>query len=139
MWNDKYKNRFLPTGRIGRKDFAKNILFVWITGLILIGAMNWTMENFPFIAILAMLYFVVLCWVQLCLYAKRMHDFGFRVWWLLLPSLLGGLFAGKIVLHASFGFNFMQPNISTFLTLAVLVALFAVPGQKTANKFGEPV
>ncbi len=138
MWNEKYRSRFIPAGRIGRKDFIKNILFLWVSSGLLYGSMFVTFPHFPKLSILFLLYLLFLCWVQLCLYAKRLHDVGFRAWWLVLVWVFGQVslegVRTDLNLHISLGLN-----LQTLVILAILFLMFMKSGQPQTNKFGEPV
>ena len=136
MWNEKYKNRFLPVGRIGRKDFAKNIFFVVASMLVLLWLIGRAVESNMALAVGGCMFFAFLSWHVFTLLAKRLHDIGLRVWWLfvyvlmLIVLLIFCAFLGGITV-----FNFLK----TICDIALCVVLFAKPGQSIANKFGAPV
>jgi uncharacterized membrane protein YhaH (DUF805 family) len=140
-------------GRIGRKDF-------WIGVLILFVA--WTIA--PVFHLLAPVIWVLLLYPWVCVFAKRLHDFGRSGWLILLPVAagavavtLGLVFGGIAGLGAlwSLAFGWADPGawalvfgglgvMAGFVALAGVVKLVFVlwvglsPGQAGPNRFGPP-
>ena len=136
MWNEKYRSRFIPTGRIGRKDFAKNLAFILLSAGLLFGMMVSVMEN-PIFASFGMIYFCFLLWNLFCLIVKRLHDMGYRAWWLL-AYWFGGIVVSAIVSLISKS-PIVDIMVQGAITIAFYAILLSIKGQPQANKFGEPV
>lgn len=141
MWKEEYKSRFKPSGRIGRKDFFKNSVFNLISYFLLFYFLLTLMPVFTqtdnvFIKVsflFGFFYAFVLVYVCFCLLAKRMHDIGFRLWWLWLVMIVVQVVCGKVFppvksVYAAQGIN-----------LLLLLFLFFKKGQNQANKFGDTV
>jgi len=140
-------------GRIGRKDF-------WIGVLILFIA--WTIA--PIFHLLAPLIWVLLLYPWVCVFAKRLHDFGKSGWLIAIPFAVGAaavclgmLFGGLAAIGALWGIasEGLEPNawavafgslgiMAGFLALAGVVKIVFVlwvglsPGGPGENRFGPP-
>jgi uncharacterized membrane protein YhaH (DUF805 family) len=66
-----------PEGRIGRKDF-------WLGALILIAA--WMVSHVAHV--FAPILWLLLIYPWVCVYAKRLHDFGKSAWLVLIPFVV---------------------------------------------------
>ncbi len=133
MWNEKYRSRFIPAGRINRKDFAKNLVFILLSAGLLFWMMTSAMEN-PILVPFGTVYFCFLVWNLFCLIVKRLHDMGYRAWWLLVywfgASVLVSLISKNPIV------NIIAQGV---ITLAFYAILLSIKGQPQTNKFGEPV
>lgn len=112
-------------GRSGRREFWLFQLLIAIVLFIVMVAMlmnNPGMSSaeanrrFPSWAGLALLPFIV---PLVAVSVRRLHDLGWRGWWLALLVVGGAI-----------------PAIDTIVALAWLV-IMALPGSKRANRFGE--
>ena len=148
MWKEKYRNRFIPSGRIGRKDFLKNeLLYVMLFILFAILAiynspfsatlkgntLKYSIQSVSFVSGACFIYCFVIAYLSLCLFAKRIHDIGLRLWW---------LFIAYIVFQFGVGMLFTQqiaPTIALLVNLGITLVLFLKRGDKTKNKFGDIV
>jgi uncharacterized membrane protein YhaH (DUF805 family) len=74
-----WKNLFLnANGRIGQKDFWIGFLILFVGGFIL-----------GLIPILGMIVSIVLIYPWVCLFSKRLHDFGKTGWLAAVPFAIG--------------------------------------------------
>jgi len=131
MWKKGYKSRFVPGGRIGRKDFLKNALFIVACFVAFCGLGFFS--SVGAVSIVSILYGLFLVYTLLCLYAKRMHDFGFRLWWLWLVAVAIELVCRFLIMSSLSG------QVSRGLLLALLLIPFFKRGQNRTNKFGKAV
>ena len=158
MWKKEYKSRFTPSGRIGRKDFLKNFLFLMGSSILLeliIFASGGSLLSSEINGIaskmmvcnliIAIIYLFILMYTGLCLTAKRTHDLGFRLWWLCLLNLGYPLVMALVnLLLLKFIKSFFVLTIIGFVLYFVLFGLiiyllFFKKGQAHANKFGDVV
>jgi uncharacterized membrane protein YhaH (DUF805 family) len=119
---------FSADGRIGQKDF-------WIAVLIM--ALIWVLA--PALHVLAPVIWLVVIYCWVCVFSKRLHDFGRSGWLILLPvavwaaafilaMVLGGLTAlGAIYTAVTSG---REPESWTLFlgALGSMLAFFAVAG-----------
>ena len=149
-----WRNLFLSTeGRIGQKDF-------WLGALILFAI--WVLT--PVLHILAPLAWLLLLYLWICVFAKRLHDFGKSGLFILAPFIvgfialtLGVIFGGVTVLSgiwtfaqgggepASWAAFFAALGIMlAFLCLAALFKFIFIlwvglsTGDAGANRYGPP-
>jgi uncharacterized membrane protein YhaH (DUF805 family) len=138
---------FSADGRISRQQF-------WIGALILIGAgvvLGW-------IPIIGWLISLVSLYAWVCLYSKRLHDFGKSGWLTAIPVGLTIVCAiaaiatmGGMAAMGAFNTDYMHPGAmmgmgltAALMGLAMLVSLGFLlwvgltPTQPGANKYGEP-
>ena len=77
-----WKFLFLDSnGRIGRKDFWIGFLILFVAGFVL-----------GLIPVLGVLISIALIYPQVCLYAKRLHDFGKSGWLAAVPYAAAAIF-----------------------------------------------
>ena len=139
MWKKEFKNRFLPLGRIGRKDYLKSTLFIHFTTCPFL-FLNSPGGNMLF---WEACYTIFIFWTLFCLAAKRIHDIGYSAWFFVL-FFLGhhvvnnlGAYTNEIIGHPLFLFN-LEQKISDFLfVLLPMIYLILKPGDKGKNKFGN--
>lgn len=82
MWKKEFKNRFLPLGRIGRKDYIKSTLFIlWTTCPFLFLTFS---ALSGYMLLLMICYTIFIFWTLFCLAAKRIHDIGYSAWFFVL-------------------------------------------------------
>jgi uncharacterized membrane protein YhaH (DUF805 family) len=144
---------FSGDGRIGQKDF-------WIGVLIL--ALIWFLA--PVLHLLAPIIWLVVAYCWVCVFSKRLHDFGKSGWLMLLPV---GVWMGAFILAMVFGGVTAVSAIATamsagrepvswtvlFGALWTMLALFGVaaliklvfllwvglsPGDPDQNRYGPP-
>lgn len=141
MWKKEFKNRFLPLGRIGRKDYIKSTLFIlWTTCPFLFLTFS---ALSGYMLLLMICYTIFIFWTLFCLAAKRIHDIGYSAWFFVL-FFLGqhvvnnlGAYTNEIIGHPLFLFN-LEQKISYFLfVLLPMIYLILKPGDKGKNKFGN--
>ena len=138
---------FSADGRIGQKEFWTGFLILFIGGILihvvpLAGTLIWALSTY--------------CWI--CLYSKRLHDFGKSGWHQLWVFVLGYLCVAIGVVVAGGGAiaalatgHWNWPMFAG--AAAILVGLFALsalahflfllyvglsPTQRAANKYGPP-
>ena len=142
-----------PEGRISQKDF-------WIGVLVLVCL--WLVSHF--LHVLAPLIWLLLVYPWVCIYAKRLHDFGKSGWLVLLPIVvgigalcLGLLFGGLGAIGALVAIftNGAEPSawaavfaglgiMLAFLGLAAIAKLVFMlwvglsPGDPGDNRYGPP-
>ena len=141
MWKEEYKSRFKPSGRIGRKDFLKNSIFNLLSYFLLFYMLLTLMPVFTqtdnvFIKVsflFGLFYAFILVYVWFCLLAKRMHDIGFRLWWLWLAMIVIQVICGQVFPPVK------SVYVAQGIDLFLLLLLFFKKGQKQANKFGNTV
>lgn len=146
-----WKFLFLSSdGRLSRQQF-------WIGALILIGASvvaGW-------IPLVNIIFFFVSLYAWVCLYSKRLHDFGKSGWLTVIPialfvvsfilamATMGGLAAmgafegmhGEAMhpgMMMGAGVTAMLFGLSGLVTLAFLVWVGLTPGDPGPNRYGEP-
>lgn len=144
-----WKTLFLTAeGRIGKKDYWIGVLCLFIAGLVLnqidfIGAV-WS---------LASLYFAV------CVYGKRLHDFGRSAWLLALPVVVmilaviaatavggasilamasGGSLASGLGALAGAGVASLLVIGGALFALGFLIWMGVQDGDADTNRFGPP-
>jgi uncharacterized membrane protein YhaH (DUF805 family) len=85
-----------PDGRIGQKDFWIGVLILFVIWLLT-----------PILHILAPVAWLLLLYPWVCVFAKRLHDFGKSGMWILAPfivgfcaAVLGAIFGGVTVVSA---------------------------------------
>lgn len=82
-----WKFLFLDSnGRIGRKDFWIGFLILFVAGFVL-----------GLIPVLGVLISIALIYPQVCLYAKRLHDFGKSGWLAAVPYAAATIFVVTIL------------------------------------------
>ena len=142
-----------PEGRMSQGSF-------WLCALILFVA--WVLSHL--FHVFAPIIWLLLLYMWICVYAKRLHDFGRSAWLILLPAvvgmgavfmglLFGGLSAiGAIVAMATHG---GEPSAwaAMFAGLGIMLAFLAVagvakvifllwvglsPGDPGDNRYGPP-
>ena len=141
MWKKEYKNRFNPSGRIGRKDFFKNVLFILISYFLLFRTLPFLMPALTqsgqiivnIIFFLGFFYALFLVYTLFCLLAKRTHDIGFRLWWLCLVIIGARLIIGQLIISLN---PLYSRHINYGITLIILLFLLFKKGQGKKNKFG---
>lgn len=84
-------------GRIGQKDFWIGFLILFVAGLVL-----------GLIPVLGAIIGLILLYPQVCLFSKRLHDFGKTGWLYLAPIVLSVVLAGAMV--AMSGAAFFTPG-----------------------------
>jgi uncharacterized membrane protein YhaH (DUF805 family) len=133
-----------PHGRIARGPFWLGLLIVMVLGLLA--------NAIPVVGPLAGL---VLLWPQIAIHVKRLHDFGWSGWLLLLPFSVSALCVGMIMLNGGAALLAATPEqLPTLLTSpkmrlpsVYLEVAFAVEfvfllwvgltkGDPNANRFG---
>lgn len=118
-------------GRITRKTFI-------FAGLGLITLKNVMSVLFPHPTALVAIILLVGIWAALALCAKRLHDLGWRAWWLLLdaPPLgsVFGLLPQNIEVAGLFGYA--ELLIFIVVPTALLLVLFLKEGEAAANAYG---
>lgn len=134
-------------GRIGQKDFWIGFLILFIAGLIL-----------GMIPILGQILQLVLIYLWVCLYSKRLHDFGKTGWLAAVPfaiGLIAGVFAvmagGAAIFGASMGDAAAAGGAFAALAgmgLVMMLAFLAwigftlwvglTKGDPAANQYGAP-
>jgi uncharacterized membrane protein YhaH (DUF805 family) len=84
-----------------------------------------------------MLWGIVLFVLQFGIIIRRLHDFGYSGWWLLLIFPLLGIADTLLMTHLSrtFGLPLMSGLVSGLFGLLLLI----FPGDATENEFGPPV
>ena len=145
-----WKTLFLSAnGRIGRQSFWIGVAILFVAGLLL---------NFiPIIGQLAALA-LTYCWV--CVYSKRLHDFGKTGWLAAVPfalmivfMILGMMSMGGMAAVGAFsgsekamagaamggmGVMAMLGMLFALLSLAFLLWVGLTPGDPGSNTYGEP-
>ena len=145
-----WKTLFLSAnGRIGRQTFWIGVLILFVAGIVL---------NFiPIIGQLAALA-LTYCWV--CIYSKRLHDFGKTGWLAAVPFALVLLFfiismisfGGMAAMGAFSGNDDMMAGAAMggmggmalfggligLIGLAFLLWVGLTPGDPAANQYGDP-
>ena len=145
-----WKTLFLSAnGRIGRQSFWIGVAILFVAGMVL---------NFiPIIGQLAALA-LTYCWV--CVYSKRLHDFGKTGWLAAVPFVLVLLFAilgmmsvGGMAAMGAFsgsedamagaamggmGVMALASMLIGLLALAFLLWVGLTPGDAGPNRYGEP-
>ena len=146
-----WKFLFLSSdGRISRQQF-------WIGALILIGAgviAGW-------IPLVNIAFFFVSLYAWVCLYSKRLHDFGKTGWLTAIPIslfliafvLVMMTMGGLAAMGAFEGMHGEDPNpaalmgagvsamllgLAALVSLAFLLWVGLTPGEPAANRYGEP-
>lgn len=91
------KSLFSFRGRINRTSFWKRIAFLFASGVVIGGAIDWTIgwDNFNasnefgfpeiLVTIVCWVWFLSSVWIGLATGVKRLHDRGRSGWWLLIP------------------------------------------------------
>ena len=143
---------FSPDGRISRQQF-------WIGVLILLGASvvaRW-------IPLINVIFFFVSLYVWVCLYSKRLHDFGRSGWLTAIPiglfvlacvlgvAAMGGMaamgaFTGmhgeNAAMHTGammgMGFTALLFMLVGLVALGFLLWVGLTPGEAGPNKYGDP-
>ena len=124
-----------PQGRIGRAAF-------WI-GFAMVMVLSVVLNLIP--GVIGHLLGFVALWPQVCIHAKRLHDMGRTVWWMLLPALV--LIACGLVSYA-LGYSETgqaSPEAMAPLALAAvcgigfLLWVGLTPGRSEPNRFGPAV
>ena len=139
MWKKEFKNRFLPLGRIGRKDYIKSTLFIHFTTwpILFLNSPGGNM------LLLEDCYTIFIFWTLFCLAAKRIHDIGYTAWFFVLFSLGQhvvnnlGAYTNEIIGHPLFLFNLEQKISYLLFVLLPMIYLILKPGDKGKNKFGN--
>jgi uncharacterized membrane protein YhaH (DUF805 family) len=119
---------FSADGRIGQKDF-------WIAVLIML--VIWVLA--PALHILAPVVWLVVAYCWVCVFAKRLHDFGKSGWLILLPAavwaaafilamVFGGLTAWGAIMTAMSSGREAMPWTVFMGALGSMLAFFALAG-----------
>ncbi len=141
-------------GRIGRKDF-------WIGVLILFAI--WVMSHA--LHLLAPLVWVLLLYPWVCVFAKRLHDFGRSGWLIAVPFAIGAaalvlalVFGGMSAMGAIFaaatggaeptswgmvfgglGLMLAMLGVAGLVKLVFILWVGLTPGDPGPNRYGPPV
>lgn len=116
-----------PNGRIGRLEF-------WI-GFVILFAIDFALWKFaPFGRLVSLP--LVYCWI--CLFAKRLHDYGQTGWWVLFPlaAVAAILFAAGIMFQFGVGVD-----LRYVVFLAIVIFWMWVGGSEgdhRENRHGAP-
>ncbi|MEL6568140.1 MAG: TIR domain-containing protein [Pseudomonadota bacterium] len=128
---------FVPTGRIGQKSFW--IGFAILFGIAFVGGL--ATAAVPAVAFVIEM---VLLYPSICLYGKRLHDFGMSAW------IYGGFRIAMIVVGAVIGgmmgasgayvedIVIVTGVLSFLATIAITLWIGLMKSQPTANKHGPP-
>lgn len=143
-----------PEGRIGQKDFWIGVLILFVI---------WVVTPFV-LHILSPIVWLVLLYPWVCVFAKRLHDFGKSGMWILAPfvvgfcaGVLGVIFGGVTILSAIWTamMGGMHPvswavllgafgTMMAFIAVAGVVKLVFIlwvglsTGDTGANRWGPP-
>ena len=142
MWNTElWGKRYKKSGRIGRLDYFKSQLFLFLiaSGLLLLGMLTLS----KVIILITFVYACIQLWLSFCLVAKRLHDIGLSSWTLLVFLILILRFTiisgSDVHIYSILGFIF--GNAAGYAQLALyivfLAVLFGVKGTRTDNKYGK--
>jgi len=102
-----------PKGRIARGSF-------WL-GILILVVLNMLLSTIPVLGAAAGL---ILLWPQIALYMKRLHDFGWSGWLLLLPFSVSALGVGLLIANAG-------PALGSAKTPEQAQALLLSPAMRT--------
>jgi uncharacterized membrane protein YhaH (DUF805 family) len=140
-----------PEGRIGQRDFWVGVLILFVV---------WILT--PLLHLLAPLVWLVLLYPWVCVFTKRLHDFGKSGLLILVPfvvgfiaAVLGVIFGGVTVLSAiwtamqggTLSLAVLLGALGTmlaFLGVAAVVKFVFIlwvglsPGDQAANRYGPP-
>jgi uncharacterized membrane protein YhaH (DUF805 family) len=142
-----------PEGRMSQKDF-------WMSALVLFVA--WVVSHA--FHVFAFLIWLLLIFMWVCVYAKRLHDFGKSGWLTLLPFIVGAaavtlglIFGGLGAIGAVFAMitHGVEPSswatmfagfgiMAVFLCIAALAKFIFLlwvglsPGDPGENRYGPP-
>lgn len=146
-----WKNLFFSAnGRIGQKDFWIGFLILFVGGFVL--------GMIPLIGFVVSLVSIY-CWI--CLYSKRLHDFGKSGWLQLIPFAIGivatviGFAAGGTSMLAAMANGNNDPaaaaamiagmgtigaamGVAGLVGLAFLLWVGLSKGDPAANQYGPP-
>ena len=133
-------------GRIGQKDFWIGFAILFVANLVL-----------GMIPILGMLISLALIYPNVCVYAKRLHDFGKTGWLILAPigitfllGIIAGVVGGGAMMAAassggdSAGMAAMFGSMGIFLliifivNIAFLLWVGLTKGDPATNQYGPP-
>ena len=134
-------------GRIGQKDFWIGFLILFVAGLIL-----------GMIPVLGMLIGLALIYPNVCLYSKRLHDFGKSGWLAAVPyvilavaMLIAGLTGGAAMFGAmsgnAAGASAAAAGLGMSMLIIVLAGLVGIgfllwvgltKGDPASNQYGAP-
>lgn len=128
---------FVPTGRIGQKPF-------WIGFAILFGTSMVLGVALSTVVLMAAVVELLLLYPSICLYGKRLHDFGLSAWiyggYRIAMVVLGG--AVGVMMSAAGAYTYEIMTVSGIIgfigTIAITLWIGLMKSQPTANKHGPP-
>lgn len=128
---------FVPTGRIGQKAF-------WIGFAIMFGASFLLGMSLAMVPMAAVVVELVLLYPSICLYGKRLHDFGMTAWIygiFRIAMVIVGATMGVMIGNAGGGMEevmIITGLIGFVATVAITLWVGLMKSQPTANKHGPP-
>lgn len=136
-----YRNYFNFSGRASRFEYWSFGIVWGIIGLI----MGFLAQSFEYSGNVELLIFIYSLSIIIGLFNiipylavswRRMHDIGYAGWVSFMPYLGGGFF-GALSLILGMYMMFVV-IVGTISTLLIYIYLFYMPGDNTANRYGEP-
>jgi uncharacterized membrane protein YhaH (DUF805 family) len=129
-------------GRNNRARYWQVIGLCWfglvVCGLILAASESAGVVVEILVGVVAVLAILVLCVAGVLNTIKRLHDLGRSGWWLLLVIGLDLPLALIADGPPDSGLQVIGALLQALYSLALLAAFGAWPGQRGANRFGEP-
>jgi len=143
-----WKTLFLTAdGRIGQRDFWIGFAILFVAGLVL-----------GMIPVIGQIVGILLIYPNVCLYSKRLHDFGKSGWLQLVPmaimfvamvlaifsggagimASMGGGSAATAGAMAGFGMAAMVMGLAALIGLAFLLWVGLSKGDPGDNRYGPP-
>jgi len=133
-----WKSLFSSRGRIGRKTFWSVAIPITVIEIIIQAASGAAGDN-PLLLLLLPVALVCVV-INICNTAKRLHDLGWRGWWMFAPVAI--VIFVDLLAMAVFGAESTGAVIVTLLAflipLAFLIVLGSRRGDEGPNRFGEP-
>jgi uncharacterized membrane protein YhaH (DUF805 family) len=77
-------------------------------------------------------------WLLLAICVPRLHDLGLSGWWSAPPLAVVGLFGLAYALNQDSVIFLLAVTVVFLVSVALLIWLGAVPGQRDPNRFGNP-
>jgi uncharacterized membrane protein YhaH (DUF805 family) len=134
---DFWKTLFSAQGRSNRGRFWTVVALCWAM-YVVVGSLFAVMGDTPFTMLVAMAFVIAPIPVGTFNMIKRLHDLGRSGWWILLLIGLYLPIAAMAEPWSPDGLRVLGYLLEAAFSLATLVALGSIPGEKTSNRFGEP-
>ena len=114
-----FSKLFTFRGRISRSQFFYGLLFKWalmfLVGNLVVFLYQRTNEFDALTIIFGLPLFVFICWINLSLHARRLHDMGHSGFWLLF---------------------YLIPVLNYLFGIVILIMCLVCEGLKHENKYG---